>query len=740
MKRHLTVAVLSIVLNAFLSPAFGQKIVPPLPQDTLAVVGANVITARDLIERIEFMPWQDKEKSKRYDSSKVKALQSLVAERLLSLEGNQVASIAGDELLKLKTAAMEKMFVRDELYRREIKATITLSNAEIAEGLKRFAWELHLIAVGVRNRETGDSLCRRMKRNEGLLAALRELPDHGITAFDTVKVNHGGLDTAFERQAYLLGKSNIYSPPFFSAAYGWVVAILLERTANPVYDKMNWGDRRYRVEETIRRQKEIERAKAYYASALFQQKARADSTVFADLARELRKLVLQESSAHKQNGLFAIRSDDVDQLLSVFRSRLRQPFVEMEHHPLLLGEAIEALRSSGIGFTSLELNPLRIRLNAGIRMVIEQEFMAREGYRRQLQQSKSVRHDLDVWARYWASRYYMWDLNDTVRVSEDDQLEAMRQAIRDVGPLYRVNVQEILCPDISTAGRILDSLASGISFDMLARRNSLRREWAASEGVSGFFPLPKNPELSARAMVADVGTVVGPVHLPEGYSIFKVLGRTRISFERDSITMKEILRLVSYYTDIGNAVRVNVQEVLCDSAFEAQAILDSLRRGSSLNDVARRLTMRRAWSETGGISGYFAVSEHPELGRAAMLSDTGKLIGPIKLPEGYSIFKVLEKRWPELSEFPAADSLRWETRTSALAAKRQSSLDAYIASTARKYGVKFYYEKLPSVEIQPSNMVTRRRLGFGGTIAAYPLLYPNYRWVKSMKESQPVLP
>ena len=123
-----------------------------------------------------------------------------------------------------------------------------------------------------------------------------------------------------------------------------------------------------------------------------------------------------------------------------------------------------------------------------------------------------------------------------------------------------------------------------------------------------------------------------------------------------------------------------------------------------------------------------------------MLSDTGKLIGPIKLPEGYSIFKVLEKRWPELSEFPAADSLRWETRTSALAAKRQSSLDAYIASTARKYGVKFYYEKLPSVEIQPSNMVTRRRLGFGGTIAAYPLLYPNYRWVKSMKESQPVLP
>jgi parvulin-like peptidyl-prolyl isomerase len=334
----------------------------------------------------------------------------------------------------------------------------------------------------------------------------------------------------------------------------------------------------------------------------------------------------------------------------------------------------------------------------------------------------------------------MWDLNDTVRVAEDDQVEAMRQAIRDIGPLYRVNLQEILCADISTAGHILDSLASGISFDLLARRNSQRHEWAASSGISGFFPLPKNPELSARAMIADLGTVVGPVRLPEGYSIFKVLGRTRISFERDSMMMKEILRLASYYTDIGNTVRVNVQEVLCDSAFEAQAILDSLRNGASFSDVARRSTMRRAWSETGGVSGYFAVSEHPELGRAAMLSDTGQVIGPVKLPEGYSIFKVLGKRWPELSEFPAADSLRWKAKASALAAKRQSSLDGYIASTARKYGVKLYYEKLPSIEIQPSNMVTRRRLGFGGTIAAYPLLYPNYSWTKSMKESQPPLP
>ncbi|MCX6135947.1 MAG: peptidylprolyl isomerase [Ignavibacteriales bacterium] len=740
MKHYVKSVFLCLLFNALMVPAFGQKIVPPLPQDTLAMVGTSAITARDLIERIEFMPWQDKEKARRYDSSKVKALQSLVAERLLSFEGSQTASIAGDELLKLKTTAMEKMFVRDELYRREIKANISLSDAEISEGLKRFAWELHLVAVGVWDREAGDSLCKRLKRNDDIISAVRQLPYRSVTAFDTVKVNFGGLDTTFERQAYTLGNSKKISPPFLSPSYGWVVAVLLERTANPIYDKMNWGDRRYRVEETIRRQKEIERAKAYSAGTLFQQKAKADSTVFADLARELRKLLMQDSAAHKRNGLFAINSDDVDQLLALFRNRLSAPFIVMEHHPLPLGEAIEALRTSGFGFTSLEPSPFQIRLNAGVRMIIEQEIMSREGYRRQLQQSKSVRHDMEIWTRYWASRHYMWNLNDTVRVSETDQLDAMRQAIRDLGPLYLVNVQEILCPDIPAAGALLDSLASGTSFDALARRNSLRHEWAASGGISGFFPLSKNPELGARAMMADVGITIGPIRLSEGYSIFKLLGRKRISFDQDSLKRKDIMQLAMQYPDIGTAVRLNIQEALCGSAAEAQRCLDSLRNGAAFSALARHSTMRRAWSERGGVSGFFAVSEHPALGRAAMLADTGKLVGPIKLPEGYSVFKVLGKKWPDLSEFPSADSLRVAARANVLTAKRQSSLDSYIASTAKKYGVQFFYEKLPGIEIQSANMVTRRRIGFGGTIAAYPLLYPNYRWVSKMNESQRVIP
>jgi len=116
-----------------------------------------------------------------------------------------------------------------------------------------------------------------------------------------------------------LGKSNQCSPPFLSATYGWVVVILLERTANPVYDKMNWGDRRYRVEETIRRQKEIERAERHTMRALsFSKKQKRTRWSLKILPGNSGSFFCVIHQLISKTELFAIRSDDVDLLLSVF--------------------------------------------------------------------------------------------------------------------------------------------------------------------------------------------------------------------------------------------------------------------------------------------------------------------------------------------------------------------------------------------------------------------------------------
>jgi parvulin-like peptidyl-prolyl isomerase len=600
--------------------AKAQEIVPPLPADTLAKVGTTIITARDLIERIELMPWPEKEKPREHDSSKVKALNSIIAERMLAMEGKQF-NVGSDELTQLKMRAMEKLFVRDELFKRKVKDKVKLSEEEIRDGLAKFAWELHLVAIGVKNQLAGDSLYRMLRRNPSVALTLKKYPADFVTVVETVKVNFGGLDTSFEKEVYAIGKKK-FSKPFVSQSYGWVVAVLLERTSNPVYEKMTWGDRRYRVDETIRRKKETAAANQYYNSILIPRKAKSDSAVFKTFALGLRTLMLRDSTAHKRSGLFAVISEDVDELLTIFAPELIKNFIEMEDKAMTFGEVIEAFRSERFGFPSLDVRRFESSLNSFVRTVVQSELVAREGFRQNLQHSEHVRHDLGLWSGYWVSRYFMWILNDTVRVDEEELVRTMMENLQVIGDVYRVNVQEVLCDSMTTVERVFESLANGISLDSLATKYSKRQTWAAAGGVSGYFPLSQYPELGCRAMLADTALLIGPVKLSEGYSIFKVIGKKRIS----------------------------------------------------------------------------------------------------------------------AGEYPEVDSLRINIKANLTARKRQQSMNIYLANLAKQYSVEIYYRNLSAVEIQPANMFTRRIIGFGGVITAAPMLYPNWEWVKEWREMGKILP
>jgi hypothetical protein len=82
--------------------------------DTLAWVGERAITGGDLIRRIEWMPWPEKDAAL-MDSAKVRALESLVGEALLARDTTQAAA---DSLAIAPTrVALRRALMRDALYR-----------------------------------------------------------------------------------------------------------------------------------------------------------------------------------------------------------------------------------------------------------------------------------------------------------------------------------------------------------------------------------------------------------------------------------------------------------------------------------------------------------------------------------------------------------------------------------------------------------------------------------------------
>jgi len=52
----------------------------------------------------------------------------------------------------------------------------------------------------------------------------------------------------------------------------------------------------------------------------------------------------------------------------------------------------------------------------------------------------------------------------------------------------------------------------------------------------------------------------------------------------------------------------------------------------------------------------------------------------------------------------------------------------------------FFYARVAHVEIPPINMVTRRFIGFGGSMLAVPTLYPLWEWTGEQGGATEILP
>src|SRR4051794_4537488 len=86
-------------------------------RDTLAWAGARAVTADELQRRMESVPWPGPPGGA--DSANVRALESLVAEKLLAQEAERRGLGAGGRVAAMR-AALVRALARDALYRKEV--------------------------------------------------------------------------------------------------------------------------------------------------------------------------------------------------------------------------------------------------------------------------------------------------------------------------------------------------------------------------------------------------------------------------------------------------------------------------------------------------------------------------------------------------------------------------------------------------------------------------------------------
>jgi hypothetical protein len=541
MKTHLQHSFLAIVLLVGVAASLVAQPMFPSPADTLATVGRDVITAAEFLTRFELMPWEDKDKPREQDSAKIRALHSLVAERLLAFDALR-RGIGEDPETVLMKKTLEKLLVKDELYRREVLGRVSVSEEEIKQGMDRFARELRVDVAASPSRSASEKLSRLLR--SGLAAdTLPAFAAAFMTARETVTVNFGGLDPGFEEIAYDLAPGQ-WSEPFRSVAYGWVLVNVVDRRPNKDFAEMTPQERRRTVVNVLARRREDTLAGRYYGELLRGRRAESDSAAFRLMSGELLSLMRGNARERLRAGVYPLAPDDIDRLLERLSARLEMTAVRMEGGDLTVGEVLEAMRYERWSFSSLDPDRFAASFHRHLKKIVEGEYVAREGYRQQLQWSRSVQKDVAVWSSYWGARMNVRRILDAVSLSEEEVLRYGAEHAATFAQNWEVNVREVLCGNADTALWIREEIEKGSDMADLARRFSRRASWGARGGESGYFAVEQHPEIGIAAIFSDSGSLVGPLSTSEGLSVFRVLGR-RFMGEENGRTEEVIGRVRS---------------------------------------------------------------------------------------------------------------------------------------------------------------------------------------------------
>jgi hypothetical protein len=184
--------------------------------------------------------------------------------------------------------------------------------------------------------------------------------------------------------------------------------------------------------------------------------------------------------------------------------------------------------------------------------------------------------------------------------------------------------------------------------------------------------------------------------------------------------------------------QVNIIEILTDDLEVIEKVLDELKNGADMRQLAKKYPHRK-WTKDGEF-GFFSISEHGEIGKIAGKMKVGEVYGPLKVPEGYSIFKLIDEKDEKKQEPISFENVKDDIRKNLMASKLEKYAINYTGKLADEYGVTIDENVLKQLKVTYIVMYAYRYLGFGGRIIAIPMTPPFSEWYNPWLKSKKELP
>lgn len=512
--------ILILVLFIFFA---GQKLAFTQVQN-VAKIGSTAISEDEFLERYELTPVFGKHKKGNEGENKLKFLYTLIAEKLWALKALE-ERLDTTEAMLTTFEAFQKMFVRDFVYQKEIRRSVVITEEEESEAYKRNGTKLFVNYLISTDKEEIDNLYNFLNQGipfDTILAESPELEEQKTP----IEIVYGQMDEEVEDILFNLKKGE-FSKPILTPD-GYYIFRIVNKVETILMNQSEQDDSYKRARQIVQARKERELFFKFYEERFRDTKVVADAKLLRSLTVQLSQVLEAKAKQRntKQGDKIYLEPLEVKKILDYYLSdTLSSIIIKFPEDPITLRKFILMLGFDGFSITETSVNEVFSRLNKRTRSFIEQELIAREGLRKGYQNEPEVRSSLKMWFDNYLFQMLQSKFTDTVEVTEQEAYDFYKSYSKEYKFPLRMNIGEILTDSLEIVTKVLQEIDNGREFKELAKLYNKRESTKVNDGEYGLTPVTMLGELGRIASMMAIGDVYGPIKLPEGYSIIKLLDK-----------------------------------------------------------------------------------------------------------------------------------------------------------------------------------------------------------------------
>lgn len=477
-----------------------------IPQtDTLALVNNVPITSADFVNRFELSVYPGKGIESNLHLEKQKFLYSMIAEKLLSNASSNLLNNYTEEENQLKDE-VERMFLRDALYRKEIMSKVKVSEKELSKGLR---FSIYVYIIDTFYFPDSSSSFKFYNFAEKARNNIYKLSDSLKVRHDTLGIGYGESTEEIEN-AFFDHETGFISIPAYTVD-GWVIFKIISKTTNKKFTSLATNEKIEKVRNIIKERKENLLGYNYLLSVMKGIEVNVNYKIFRPLVYFIKNILATHRPTKFDSGYY-LSQNEINYVKEKFPYDPKAPLLKFKNGELTLGYALDNLTGAGFAPKDTTLPEITVSLHSALKFIVQNYFLAKRAIELGLKNSNEVKYNTNMFLDAYRSSLLSNDIADTVTIKQEQINKFFEDHKDEVLKDVKLRLQIFSFDNIDDAARILNQLNDLVN---------------PNEDTTGAIWISALQLGEIGAILTDLpnGKIYGPLFKGNNYTIFRVLDK-----------------------------------------------------------------------------------------------------------------------------------------------------------------------------------------------------------------------